>query len=107
MTTEHPFAQYVRILGKGKNGSRPLTTDEAYESFRMIMADEVEPEQLGAFLMLMRVKEEEPEELAGFIRAVRETLDIPTNAPRVDLDWSSYAGKRRQLPWFILSSLLL
>lgn len=107
MYTEHPFAQYVRILGKGKSGSRALTTEEAYESFRMILADEVEPEQLGAFLMLMRVKEEEPEELAGFIRAVRETLEIPPDAPRVDLDWSSYAGKRRQLPWFILSTLLL
>lgn len=106
-TIEHPFAQYVRILGKGKNGSRPLTQDEAFESFRMILADEVLPEQLGAFLMLMRVKEETPEELAGFIRAVKETLVIPDNAPEVHLDWSSYAGKRRHLPWFILSNLLL
>ena len=107
MYTEHPFAQYVRILGKGKNGSRPLTTEEAYESFRMILNNEGLPEQLGAFLMLMRVKEEDPEELAGFIRAVKETLSIPDNAPEVQLDWSSYAGKRRQLPWFILSALLL
>jgi len=107
MTTEHPFAQYVRILGKGKNGSRPLTQDEAYDAFCMILADEVLPEQLGAFLMLMRVKEEEPEELAGFIRAAKESLSIPDNAPEIHLDWSSYAGKRRQLPWFILSTLLL
>jgi len=107
MYTEHPFAQYVRILGKGKNGSRALTTEEAYDSFRMILNEEVVPEQLGAFLMLMRVKEEEPQELAGFIRAVKETLIIPENAPEVQLDWSSYAGKRRQLPWFILSALLL
>lgn len=107
MQTEHPFAQYVRILGKGKNGSRPLTQDEALDSFRMVMQDKVLPEQLGAYLMLLRVKEEEPQELAGFIRAVRETIDLPADAPRVDLDWSSYAGKRRQLPWFILSNLLL
>jgi anthranilate phosphoribosyltransferase len=106
-TTEHPFAQYVRILGKGKNGSRPLTQDEAFDAFHMILADEVRPEQLGAFLMLMRVKEETPEELAGFIRAVKQTLEIPADAPEVHLDWSSYAGKRRQLPWFILSTLLL
>ena len=107
MHTEHPFAQYVRILGKGKNGSRPLTQEEALDSFRMVMQNEVLPEQLGAYLMLLRVKEEEPEELAGFISAVRETIDLPTDAPKVDLDWSSYAGKRRQLPWFILSNLLL
>lgn len=104
---EHPFAQYVRILGKGKNGSRPLTQEEAYQSMRMIMADEVEPVQLGAFMMLMRVKEETREELAGFIQAARDSFKLATDMAQVDLDWSSYAGKRRHLPWFILSTLLL
>jgi len=105
--TEHPFAEYVRILGKGKNGSRPLTEDEAFEAMKMILNEDMEPVQLGAFLMLMRVKEESPQELAGFTRATREWISIPDDAPRVDLDWSSYAGKRRRLPWFILSTLLL
>jgi anthranilate phosphoribosyltransferase len=104
---EHPFAKYVRILGKGKNGSRPLTQDEAYDAMHMIMADKVEPVQLGAFMMLMRVKEESREELAGFISAARDSFKLPNNSIKVDLDWSSYAGKRRHLPWFILSSLLL
>lgn len=104
---EHPFAQYVRILGKGKNGSRSLTQDEACDALRLILAGEVHPEQLGAFLMLMRVKEENPEEVAGFVRAVKESLTLPDSAPAVDLDWSSYAGKRRQLPWFILTTLTL
>jgi anthranilate phosphoribosyltransferase len=104
---EHPFAQYVRILGKGKNGSRPLTQEEAYAAMQMIMADDVEPVQLGAFMMLMRVKEESREELAGFIQAVRDSFQLPTGMINVDLDWSSYAGKRRHLPWFILGTLLL
>ena len=104
---EHPFAEFVRILGKGKNGSRPLTEEEAYRSMKMILQEETEPVQLGAFLMLMRVKEETPDEVAGFVRATRDSVQIPANAPKVDLDWSSYAGKRRQLPWFILSTLLL
>lgn len=103
---EHPFAEYVRILGKGKKGSRPLTQDEAHRAFSMILNDEVLPVQLGAFLMLMRVKEETPEELAGFVSAARNSFPV-VNDVTVDLDWSSYAGKRRQLPWFILSALLL
>lgn len=107
MSQEHPFAQYVRILGKGRNGSRGLTAEEAYESMRMIMSDEVEPIQLGAYLMLMRVKEETPEEVAAAVRAIREHLDIPANAPKVDLDWSSYAGKKRILPWYLLATLLM
>ncbi len=104
---EHPFAEYIRILGKGKNGSRPLTREEAYHAMRMILTDQVEPIQLGAFLMLMRVKEETPEELAGFVQAARESFPPLNNDIQVDLDWSSYAGKRRHLPWFLLTALLL
>lgn len=107
MYVEHPFAQYIRILGKGKKGSRALTAEEAQDSMRMILADEVTPEQLGAYLMLMRVKEETATEVSGFVRAVREFITMPMNAPEVMLDWSSYAGKRRQLPWFLLSTLTL
>lgn len=104
---EHPFAEIIRILGKGKKGSRPLTQEEAYRAMRMILADDVLPIQLGAFLMLMRVKEETPEELAGFVMAARETFIPHIGQTQVDLDWSSYAGKRRHLPWFLLSALLL
>lgn len=103
---EHPFAQYVRILGKGRRGSRSFTQEEAYHAMRMILSDEVEDVQLGAFLMLLRVKEESSEELAGFVQAVKEHLNVQTTVTP-DLDWSSYAGKRRHLPWFVLSVLLL
>ena len=61
--------------------------------------------QIGAFLMLLRVKEEAPEELAGFVAAAREVVAAPNI--QVDLDWSSYAGKRKHLPWFILAALAL
>ncbi len=104
---EHKFAQYVRILGRGKKGSRSLNQEEAFAAMQMILNDEVEAVQLGAFLMLLRVKEESPEELAGFVEAARASLSLPTVPVSVDLDWSSYAGKRRQLPWFILAALLL
>jgi len=103
----HPFAQFIRTLGRGQKGSRSLSQDEAFEAMNMILAGQVEPEQLGAFLMLVRVKEETPAEVAGFVSAVRSTIQLPGNTPAVDLDWSSYAGKRRHLPWFLLSVLLL
>lgn len=93
---EHPFAQFVRILGKGKRGARSLTREEAREALGMILDGRVEDTQLGAFLMLLRHKEESSEELAGFTEAVRERLQVPSL--RVDLDWPSYAGKKRHLP---------
>lgn len=103
---EHAFAKYVRILGKGKKGSRSLSEEEAYDAMHLILSGQVKDVQLGAFLMLLRVKEESPEELSGFVKAVKQHIQPPADV-RLDLDWSSYAGKRRHLPWFILSVLLL
>ncbi|RZG46756.1 glycosyl transferase family protein [Acinetobacter wuhouensis] len=102
---EHPFAQFVRIVGKGKNGARSLTYDEAYQAFSMILKDEVLDVQLGAFLMLLRVKEESVDELTGFVQATKDQLNFQTLD--VDLDWSSYAGKRKHYPWFLLAALTL
>lgn len=107
MEHQHPFAQFIRTLGRGQKGSRSLTQQEAHEAMGMILDGLVEPVQLGAFLMLVRVKEETPEEVAGFVQTVRERIELPATLPVVDLDWSSYAGKRRHLPWFVLSVLLL
>ena len=106
MATEpHPFARFVAVLGRGKSLTRALTLAEAEEAMAMILAGRARPEQIGAFLMLLRIKEETGDEIAGFVRAVRATLPEP--AIRADLDWPSYAGKRRRLPWFLLAALTL
>lgn len=102
---EHPFAQFVRILGKGPRLSRPLNQAECRDAASMILAGNVTPEQLGAFFCLLRVKTETPEELAGFAEAIRATLPKPSVA--VDLDWPSYSGKARRAPLFILAAMLL
>lgn len=107
MIEEHSFANYIRILGKGQKGARALTQDEAYAAMKQIYCYDVEPEQVGAFLMLMRVKEETGEEVAGFVKAIRESMPIPDALPEVSIDWSSYAGKRRQMPWYLLAALTL
>ena len=87
MTREpHPFARFINILGRGKTLTRSLTIDEAERAMAMILAGETLPEQLGAFLMLLRMKEESPEEIAGFVRAARATIRMPAHAPRVDVE---------------------
>ncbi len=107
MTSDHPFAQYVRILGKGPKMWRDMTFDEARAAMNMVLAGEVEPLQLGAFLLLLRRKGETGEELAGMVAAARDHfLETDVRAP-VDFDWPSYADRHRQQPWFILSAILL
>ncbi|MEH6476378.1 MAG: hypothetical protein V7727_11850, partial [Sneathiella sp.] len=58
MTLDHPFAQYVKAIGKGPNMWRDLTFDEARDAMNMILNDQVDPLQLGAFLLLLRRKGE-------------------------------------------------
>ena len=104
---EHPFAPYVRALGRGRRGARSLERDEARTALGMILDGEVDPLQTGAFLMLLRVKEETADEIAGFVQAARERAQLPELPIGVDLDWPTYAGKRQQPPWYLLSALLL
>lgn len=103
----HPFAKYIQILGKGRNGARSLTRDEAYEAMKLITTYDIEPEQIGAFMMLMRVKEETADEVAGFTQALKESIPAIKTPRPVAIDWAAYAGKRRQLPWFVLAALIM
>ena len=102
---KHPLADYVRILARGKNASRSMTRDEALFTMQQLLSEDARPEQLGAILMLLRVKEETAEELAGFASAIDQAW--PDTVNNIDLVWPSYAGKRRQPFWCLLSALLL
>lgn len=107
MSEQKPFQFYIQTIGRGQKRRRTLTQPEAREAMRMILRGEVTDMQLGAFLMLIRVREETPDEAAGFVEAVRETFSAPASAIKVDIDWGTYAGKRRQLPWYLLAIELL
>jgi anthranilate phosphoribosyltransferase len=73
----------------------------------LLLQGRIRPEQEGAFLMLLRVREETAQEIAGFTQACRQTTEPAFAKLRVDLDVSAYAGKRRQLPWFLLALAVL
>ena len=101
------FSQYIQIIGRGKKASKSLTQEQAYRAFTLLLGQKITPEQAGAFLMLLRVKEETVEELAGFVQASRQFTDSKITSLGADFDLGCYAGKRRHLPWFILSVLCL
>jgi anthranilate phosphoribosyltransferase len=105
-TTSHPFAEFLRTIGRGATLGRPLDEAEAEQAMGMILDDAVEPVQLGAFLLVLRYRTETPAELAGFVRAAR-ARSVPVDGSAVDLDWPSYADRHKQLPYFVLAALLL
>ena len=103
--TSPDFSAYVATLGRGPGRSRALTRAEARDAFARVLAGEVDPHQLGAFLMLLRYRGEDAPEIAGIVEAMQATLPV---APAADLDWPSYgAGRTRGLPWFLLAALAL
>lgn len=89
----HVFAPYVRTLGRGPGRSRSLTREEARDALTLILTGRALPEQVGAFLMLLRYRGEDPDEMAGLVEAAR--TEIPAwDVGGVDLDWPSYADGR-------------
>lgn len=97
------FSDFIKILGRGKRGAKELTQEQAYIAMSMLLNGEATGEQRGAFLMLLRVREETVPELTGFVQACQEHINKELSGFTVDLDLGCYAGKRRHLPWYLLS----
>ncbi len=74
----------------------------------MVLRQEADPHQVGAFLMLLRFRGEDAAEITGMVEAARDSIGSIQQGSHVDLDWPSYgAGRTRGAPWFLLSVLAL
>ncbi len=100
------LAPFLRIVARGPTVSRSLTADEAEAAMGVILDGAAAPEQLGAFLLVLRNRGETVEELGGMVRAARARLKVGA-LPAADLDWPSYADAHRQLPYFLLAARLV
>ncbi|MDB5912534.1 MAG: anthranilate phosphoribosyltransferase 2 [Ramlibacter sp.] len=98
------ISQYLKEIGRGKQGARPLDRAQAADLFGQIVDGAVSDLEIGAFCIAMRVKGETPEEMCGFIDATQARLQharAASGRPAVVLP--SYNGARR-LP--VLTPLL-
>ena len=96
------IGKYIKEIGRGKDGARALTREQATDLFGQVLDGEVTDLEIGAFCLAMRIKGETPEEMAGFLDATHARLHkIPTSGTTVVLP--SYNGARK-LP--VLTPLL-
>jgi len=89
------ISQYIKEIGRGKDGARPLGREQATDLMGQVLDGTVTDLEVGAFCLAMRIKGETPGEMAGFLDAVRSRMNlIPDNgAPVVVLP--SYNGARK------------
>jgi anthranilate phosphoribosyltransferase len=100
------ISQYIREIGRGKEGARSLTRVQAADLFGQVLDGTVSDLEVGAFCIAMRVKGETPEEMAGFLDATHARLQrVPATQPVVVLP--SYNGARKLPGLLPLLALLL
>ena len=100
MTT---IQHYLKEIGRGKDGARPLTREQACELLGWLLDGQAHPLQVGAFCLAMRIKGETAQEMAGFMDAVQARMPASTHSRVPVVVLPSYNGARR-LP--VLTPLL-
>ena len=98
------ISQYLKEIGRGKQGARALDRARAGDLFGQILDGEVSDLEVGAFCIAMRVKGETPEEMCGFLDAAHARLRrVHAASGKTVVVLPSYNGARR-LP--VLTPLL-
>ncbi len=97
------ISQYIKVIGRGKDGARAITREQATDLFGQVLDGSVTDLETGAFCLAMRIKGETPEEMAGFLDAAHARLQrVPDNG-LTTVVLPSYNGARK-LP--VLTPLL-
>ena len=100
------IANYIRIIGRGKEGARSLSQLHAHDLMCQVLDGRVSDLELGAFALAMRIKGESVPELAGFLQATHERC-IAVRPTRPTVILPSYNGARKLPNLTALLALML
>lgn len=90
------ISHFIREIGRGKEGTRDLSREQAHELMAQVLDGQVSDLALGAFCVAMRIKGETPAEMAGFLDATHARLQRVANPHRQPVVvLPSYNGSRR------------
>ncbi|MSP58848.1 MAG: hypothetical protein EXR72_00635 [Myxococcales bacterium] len=93
--------RYIKAAGAGQKRARALTREEARAAMGLIAAGQVDPVQVGAFLLALRMKGETADELAGFtdvLTAHTVPIEAPAGTLAVDGHGDGHVGIPSLLP---------
>lgn len=89
------IGNYIKEIGRGKDGARSLTREQAADLFGQVLDGSVTDLEVGAFCLAMRIKGETPEEMAGFLDATHVRLQRFPESTRPLIVIPSYNGARK------------
>ena len=107
--TPFPAARFIKEIGRGKNGARSMTREDAHNLYQAMLDGRVSDLELGAILLAMRIKGESVEEIAGFLDAAEASF-APLAAPSgqyAPVLIPSYNGARKMANLTALLAMLL
>ena len=88
------IAQYIKEIGRGHEGARPLGIDAAADLMGQVLDGRVTDLEVGAFALAMRIKGETVDELLGFAQATQaRCMALHSDRPVIVIP--SYNGARR------------
>ncbi|MDZ4314848.1 MAG: DNA-binding protein YbiB [Azonexus sp.] len=103
------YGHYIKEIGRGAEGSRNLSRDDARQLYAAMLDGGVPDLELGAIILGLRVKGESLDEMLGFLSAVDERtnrLDMPQGRVR-PVVLPTYNGARKEANLTPLLALLL
>jgi anthranilate phosphoribosyltransferase len=103
------YAHYIREIGRGAQGARDLSRDDAQQLYAAMLDGGVPDLELGAIILGLRVKGESLDEMLGFLAAADERthqLDMPHGRVR-PVVLPTYNGGRKEANLTPLLALLL
>ena len=102
------IGKYIKEIGRGREGARPLTREQATDLFGQVLDGEVTDLEIGAFCLAMRIKGETADEMAGFLDATHARLNrVPDTLGKPVIIIPSYNGARKLPALTPLLALLL
>jgi len=88
------IAHYIKEIGRGHAGARPLQTDAAADLMGQVLDGQATDLEVGAFALAMRIKGETVDELLGFCQAAQARC-LPLHSDQPVIVIPSYNGARR------------
>lgn len=103
------YAQYIKEIGRGAEGARDLTRDDAQYLYSAMLDGGVPDLEMGAMILGLRVKGESLDEMLGFLDATdgrTHRVEMPHGRVR-PVSLPTYNGARKEANLTPLLALLL